>query len=80
MGWVGRPWHRLLREAVAAPSLEVSKTRLDGALSNLVYIPRRKCLLCVFQTLWDSHRASQGLLIITDKDCWYQHARRKNKM
>jgi len=31
-----RPWHRLLREAVDAPSLEVFKARLDRALSNLV--------------------------------------------
>jgi len=30
-----RSWHRLPREAVAAPSLEVFKARLDGALSNL---------------------------------------------
>ncbi|KFM13301.1 hypothetical protein AS27_06479, partial [Aptenodytes forsteri] len=29
-------WHRLPREAVDAPSLEVFKVRLDGALSNLV--------------------------------------------
>ncbi|KFQ93662.1 hypothetical protein Y956_00353, partial [Nipponia nippon] len=28
--------HRLPREAVDAPSLEVFKARLDGALSNLV--------------------------------------------
>jgi len=34
---VGRHWHRLPREAVAAPSLAVFKTRLDGALSNLVW-------------------------------------------
>ena len=33
---VVRHWDRLPREAVAAPSLEVSKARLDGALSNLV--------------------------------------------
>lgn len=33
---VVRHWNRLPREAVDAPSLEVSKTRLDGALSNLV--------------------------------------------
>jgi len=33
---VVRHWHRLPREAVAAPSLEVFKTRLDGTLSNLV--------------------------------------------
>ena len=33
---VVRHWNRLLREAVAAPSLEVFKARLDGALSNLV--------------------------------------------
>ncbi|KFQ93851.1 hypothetical protein Y956_10760, partial [Nipponia nippon] len=31
-----RPWNRLPREAVDAPSLEVFKARLDGALSNLV--------------------------------------------
>jgi len=30
-------WNRLLREAVAAPSLAVFKARLDGALSNLVW-------------------------------------------
>ncbi|RMB94428.1 hypothetical protein DUI87_29239 [Hirundo rustica rustica] len=29
-------WHRVPREAMAAPSLEVLKARLDGALSNLV--------------------------------------------
>ncbi|KAK4818290.1 hypothetical protein QYF61_010432, partial [Mycteria americana] len=33
---VVRHWNRLPREAVDAPSLEVSKARLDGALSNLV--------------------------------------------
>jgi len=32
---VVRPWHRLPREAVAAPSLEVFKARLDGALNSL---------------------------------------------
>ena len=32
-----RPWHRLPREAVDAPSLEVPKARLDGALGNLVW-------------------------------------------
>ena len=31
-----RHWNRLPREVVAAPSLEVFKVRLDGALSNLV--------------------------------------------
>jgi len=34
---VVRPWHSLPREAVAAPSLAVFKTRLDRALSNLVW-------------------------------------------
>ncbi|KFO13942.1 hypothetical protein N312_11393, partial [Balearica regulorum gibbericeps] len=29
-------WNRLPREAVDAPSLEVFKARLDGALGNLV--------------------------------------------
>ncbi|KGL88022.1 hypothetical protein N301_13484, partial [Charadrius vociferus] len=33
---VMRHWNRLPREAVEAPSLEVFKARLDGALSNLV--------------------------------------------
>jgi len=32
---VVKHWDRLPREAVDAPSLEVFKTRLDGALSNL---------------------------------------------
>ncbi|KFQ36732.1 hypothetical protein N332_02367, partial [Mesitornis unicolor] len=31
-----RHWHRLPREAVDAPSLEVFKARLDVALGNLV--------------------------------------------
>ncbi|KFW73671.1 hypothetical protein AS28_14704, partial [Pygoscelis adeliae] len=33
---VVRHWNRLPREAVGAPSLQVFKVRLDGALSNLV--------------------------------------------
>ncbi|KFP62344.1 hypothetical protein N322_01640, partial [Cariama cristata] len=33
---VVRQWQRLPREAVDAPSLEVFKARLDGALSNTV--------------------------------------------
>jgi len=33
---VVRPWTRSPREVVDAPSLEVFKIRLDGALSNLV--------------------------------------------
>ena len=33
---VVKHWHRLPREAVDAPSLEVFKARLDGALSNLL--------------------------------------------
>ncbi|KFV10362.1 hypothetical protein N340_11081, partial [Tauraco erythrolophus] len=31
-----RHWNRLPREAVAAPSLEVFKARLNEALSNLI--------------------------------------------
>jgi len=34
---VVRPWPRLPREAVAAPSLAVFKARLDGAVSTLVW-------------------------------------------
>jgi len=30
-----RPWHRSPREAVGAPSVEVLKARLDGALGSL---------------------------------------------
>ncbi|KFW68520.1 hypothetical protein AS28_02795, partial [Pygoscelis adeliae] len=33
---VVRHWNRLPREAVDAPSLDMFKARLDGALSNLV--------------------------------------------
>ena len=33
---VVRHWHRLPREVVDAPSLEVFKTRLDEALNNLI--------------------------------------------
>ncbi|KGL96037.1 hypothetical protein N301_02987, partial [Charadrius vociferus] len=33
---VVRHWNRLPREVVDAPSLEIFKARLDGALSNLV--------------------------------------------
>jgi len=33
---VVKHWNRLPREAVAAPSLEVFKASLDGALSNLL--------------------------------------------
>ena len=32
-----RCWNRLPREVVDAPSLEVFKARLDGALGSLVY-------------------------------------------
>jgi len=31
-----RGWHRLPREVVDAPSMEVFEARLDGALSNLI--------------------------------------------
>jgi len=34
---VVKPWPRLPREAVAAPSLAVFKARLDGALRTLVW-------------------------------------------
>ena len=33
---VPRPWHRLPREAVAAPPLAVFKAKLDRARSNLL--------------------------------------------
>ena len=35
-GTVMRHWNRLPRDVMDAPSLEVFKARLDGALSNLV--------------------------------------------
>ncbi|KFQ49149.1 hypothetical protein N334_00861, partial [Pelecanus crispus] len=33
---VVKHWNRLPREAVDAPSLQVFKVRLDGALNNLI--------------------------------------------
>ncbi|KFQ63286.1 hypothetical protein N334_12612, partial [Pelecanus crispus] len=33
---VVKHWNRLPREAEEAPSLEILKVRLDGALSNLI--------------------------------------------
>ncbi|KFP10331.1 hypothetical protein Z169_12120, partial [Egretta garzetta] len=33
---VVKPWNRLPREVVEAPSLEAFKARLDGALSSLI--------------------------------------------
>ncbi|KFP17406.1 hypothetical protein Z169_04186, partial [Egretta garzetta] len=33
---VVKPWNRLPREVVEAPSLETFKARLDGALSSLI--------------------------------------------
>jgi len=35
---VVKHWNKLPREVVEAPSLEIFKARLDGALSNLVYL------------------------------------------
>jgi len=35
---VVKPWPRLPREVVAGPSLETSQARLDGALSNLIWV------------------------------------------
>ena len=35
---VVKHWHRLPRQAVDAPSLEASKVRLDGALSDPIHL------------------------------------------
>jgi len=35
---VVKHWHRLPRAVVEAPSLKAFKARLDGALSNLVWL------------------------------------------
>jgi len=35
---VVKHWHRLPRELVDAPSLETFKAKLDGALSNLIWL------------------------------------------
>jgi len=48
---VVKHWHRLPREAVATPSLEVLKAKLDGALSNLVWW-KMSLLMAGFETRW----------------------------
>jgi len=35
---VTEPWHRLPREAVESPSLEIFKTRLDKVLCSLLWV------------------------------------------
>jgi len=35
---VGKHWHRLPRQVVDVPSLETFKARLDGALSNVIWL------------------------------------------
>jgi len=52
---VVKHWSRLPREAVDAPSLEMFKARLDGALSNL--IQRKMSLLIAGGLGW---MASKG--------------------
>jgi len=37
---VAKHWKGFPREVVDAPSLEIFKARLDGALSNLVYLKK----------------------------------------
>jgi len=46
---VVKHWNKLPREAVDAPSLEVFKARLDGALSNLL---SGRCP-CPWQAEWN---------------------------
>jgi len=41
---VVRHWHRLPKDAVDAPSVEVFKARLDGALSTLVWWKVSLCM------------------------------------
>jgi len=35
---VTEPWHRLPREVVESPSLEIFKTRLDKVLGSLLWV------------------------------------------
>jgi len=35
---MGKPWQGLPREVVDVPSLEMFKVKLDGALSNLIWV------------------------------------------
>ena len=45
-----RHWHRLPREAVDAPSLEVFKANLDGVLCSPRKILYLSCILCIVDT------------------------------
>jgi len=56
---VMKHWHRLPREVVDAPSLETSKIRLDGVLSNLIKL---KTSLIIAVGWWGGGRVGQGEL------------------
>ena len=49
---VVRHWHRLPRETVDAPSLEVFKARLDGTLGSLISIKYGGWWPCLKQGGW----------------------------
>lgn len=41
-----KPWFRLSREVVGAPALESFKVRLDGTLSDLIWLKMSQIELC----------------------------------
>lgn len=60
------------------------KSQHFNTLSNLgeeiCRIPEDKGLICIKHWLPDDCEVSQGSLVITDKDYWWQHTMWKNKM
>ena len=61
---VTEPWHRLPREAVESPSLEIFKTRLDTVLCNLLWVTHRGP--CQPRTFCDSVISTVALRSLLD--------------
>ena len=64
---VVRSWNRLPREAVHAPSLEVFRAKLGGALDNLVVYIHIHTFICVLDMEVGGPACCRGWELC---DCW----------